>query len=252
MVYDSLKEAGLTEGEIKVYVSLLKLGPSTSGAIVDASGVSRSIIYNILDRLSDKGLVTHIIRDKTKRYEARDPTQIRDYLDKKQSKLDKTKEDVEELIPKLLEFRENTPNSRAQIYSGFKGVQSAHERTYLKLKKGEEYYYLGVFPEQSEKYQLYWQRDHKRRAKSGIKCRLLYNQGTDKGVLKNRNSYKGGEARYMDSDVKTPAWIMGYKDTTLIGLQDAEFAIEIVNQKIADSFKEYFEHFWKESKKFKG
>ncbi|MBS3167698.1 hypothetical protein J4216_01085 [Candidatus Woesearchaeota archaeon] len=40
-----LREAGLTEGEIKVYLALLELGTSTSGPIVEKSGVARSIIF---------------------------------------------------------------------------------------------------------------------------------------------------------------------------------------------------------------
>jgi hypothetical protein len=36
----------------------------------------------------------------------------------------------------------------------------------------------------------------------------------------------------------------------VIGLQDADIAIEIINQKIADSFKAYFEEFWKMTKRF--
>ena len=46
-----LKEVGLTEGEAKVYLALLELGASTSGPIVKKSRVSRSIIYNILEKL---------------------------------------------------------------------------------------------------------------------------------------------------------------------------------------------------------
>lgn len=70
--------------------------------------------------------------------------------------------------------------------------------------------------------------------------------------MNNRNSYKDSEARYMPFPVKTPAWIMGYKDVTVIGLQSNEgMAIEIINQEIADSFREYFEAFWKISKPLK-
>ena len=55
----------------------------------------------------------------------------------------------------------------------------------------------------------------------------------------------------MPTDIRTPAWFLGYKDVVVIGLQGAEIAIEIINQKIADSFKAYFDEFWKKSKPFK-
>jgi len=56
----------------------------------------------------------------------------------------------------------------------------------------------------------------------------------------------------MPLSVETPSWILVYKDVSAIILQgDEPLAIEITNQKIADSFREYFEAFWKLSKPFK-
>ena len=74
----------------------------------------------------------------------------------------------------------------------------------------------------------------------------MFNRDTKPEILKNRNSFKGADARYMPTDLKTPAWFLTYKDTTTIILQDpTEIAVEIINQEIADSFKAYFEEFWK-------
>ncbi|RMD45562.1 TrmB family transcriptional regulator, partial [Candidatus Pacearchaeota archaeon] len=52
-----LKEIGLTNGETKVYLSLIKIGESTVGPIAKKSGVSLSKIYEILNNLIKKGLV---------------------------------------------------------------------------------------------------------------------------------------------------------------------------------------------------
>ena len=120
---------------------------------------------------------------------------------------------------------------------------------YQKLKRGDDFYYLGIPALQEKTYHLYWQRDHKRREKAGLHSRALFNKNTDSDILKNRNSYKYSEARYIPLAIKTPAWIMGYKDVTVIGLQSTEgIALEIINQEIADSFRAYFEAFWKMSK----
>ncbi|MEK6908853.1 MAG: helix-turn-helix domain-containing protein [Nanoarchaeota archaeon] len=252
MDLSTLREAGLTNGEIKVYTSLLKLGSVTSGPLIKESHISRSIIYEILNKLIEKGLVSYVIKDKTKHYQASDPKAIEGYIEERIKSLNKNKSEIEGILPYLLSLKNSAKGSTVQAYEGFKGIQIAHENLYERLKKGDEYYYLGIFSFQKEEQHSYWQRDHLRRIKAGIKCRLLFNNDTDKSVLKNRNGYKGCEARYMPSDIKTPAWVGGYKDVTFIGLQtDEPIAIEIVNQPIADSFKAYFEEFWKKSKKFK-
>ena len=63
--------------------------------------------------------------------------------------------------------------------------------------------------------------------------------------MKNRSSYKGAEARAMTVNIKTPGMFLIFKDTTLIFLQSpTAMAVEIVNQQIADSFKQYFDYFW--------
>ena len=81
---------------------------------------------------------------------------------------------------------------------------------------------------------------------------MLFNTDTDTNVLKDRNSYQGCDSRYMPIDIKTPALFTSYEDTTLILLQAPEaLVIEIISQQIADSFRSYFDEFWKKTKPFR-
>ncbi len=246
-----LQKMGLTDGEIKVYLALLKLGSTTSGPLTDESGVSRSKIYHVLERLVKKGLVSHIIKQKTRYFQAAEPSKLKEYIQKKKQEIEKQEHEIESLIPQLeLHQKLGKELKEAQIFEGFKGIQAVNEHTYAKLSRGEEYVCLGIPAFQGKTFDLYWRRDHRRRAKEGIKCRMLYNQGTDQEILESRNDIKGCDARYMPIPLHTPAWFMVYKDTTAIILSSKEgIAIEIVNQDIAESFKAYFEEFWKKSDK---
>lgn len=248
----SLKEAGLTDGETKVYLAMLELGSSTTGPVVKKSGIAKSIVYEIIEKLIRKGLVSFIIKDKIRHFQAAEPDKILDFIDERKRQLDENKKNVERMLPQLLAMKESAKPSGAQVYEGFKGIRTVHEHIYLKLKKGEGYFYLGISPFAEESQHAYWQKDHVRRAKARIRCRLLFNQGTDPKILMNRNKYKYCDARYMPVGIQTPSWIMGYKDVTVIGLQSKNgMAIEIINQEIANSFSAYFESFWKKSKLFK-
>ena len=75
-----LEDLGLTKGEVKVYLALIGLGETTSGPIVEQSGVSVSKVYQILNRLAKKGLSSHILKGKTKYFKAADPNRLLDYL----------------------------------------------------------------------------------------------------------------------------------------------------------------------------
>lgn len=252
MGIECLKEAGLTEGEIKVYLALLEIGSSTTGPIVEKSGISRSIIYHILEKLIQKGLVSRITKNKTKFFQAQDPQKIMDYMNERKQQFEKNMGDVEKLLPELMLKQSMAQKSEANMYFGFKGIVTAHEHSYLKLKKGDEYVYMGVPAYQPKEQHMYWKRDHLRRAKAGITTRILVNRDTSTDVLKNRNGYKGCDARYMPKGIKTPAWFMIYKDTVLIGLPHPNtIAVEIVNKEIASSFFSYFEEFWSRSEPYK-
>ncbi len=243
-----LQHADLTDGESKVYLALLELGASTTGPIVDKSGVARSIIYQILERLMEKGLVSFITKQKTKYYQAATPTKLLEYMDQRANTLADHRKKVEAAIPQLLLKQASAAKTQATVYTGFKGIRTAHEHLYDKLGKGDEWVYLGVPIFQPEEQHAYWKKDHIRRVREGITFRALFNKGVDAKTLKNRNSYKDGVTKVMDSDIQTPAMFLMYADTVVIILQDPEaIAVEIVNKHIADSFKAYFEEFWKRS-----
>ncbi|EIQ82293.1 UNVERIFIED_CONTAM: TrmB family transcriptional regulator [Streptococcus canis] len=53
----AMKYFGFTEMETKVYVSLLEFGPSTGYEISKKSGVPRSKVYNILEKLVKEGII---------------------------------------------------------------------------------------------------------------------------------------------------------------------------------------------------
>ena len=55
-----LEELGLTSGEVKVYLALLELGPSSAGEIIEKSRLQNSVIHFCLNRLKEKGLVSYI------------------------------------------------------------------------------------------------------------------------------------------------------------------------------------------------
>src|SRR3989344_8787493 len=106
-----LKEVGLTDGEIKVYLALLELGSSTTGPMINKSGIARSIIYQILEKLMQKGLVSQIIKEKTKYFQAAEPNRILGYIDEREKQLDDNKKKIEKLLPELLLKQKMAPKS---------------------------------------------------------------------------------------------------------------------------------------------
>ncbi len=253
METQTLERIGLTKGEIRAYLALLKMGPGPAGAVAKGAGVSRSKIYLILDKLEKKGLASHVEKRGVQHYQAVEPSKIQDYLKEKREELEGVEKEFREFLPKLEAFhRQQGSAQHVTIYQGFRGLRVAHEHIYLKLKRGDEYYALGA-PETHmwKPLDWFWVRDHRRRVKEGIRCKILFNADVSEEVLRHRNGQRLCEARYMPTGMVTPAEIEVYKDTTLIITISAEpISVEIVSKEIADSFRAYFQQFWKRSKPF--
>jgi HTH-type transcriptional regulator, sugar sensing transcriptional regulator len=77
---------GLSSGEARVFLSLLKIGSARVGQIVKESNVSYSKVYDVLDRLSSKGLVSHIILGNVKYFNAVEPYRLEEYIKRKEQK----------------------------------------------------------------------------------------------------------------------------------------------------------------------
>src|SRR3989338_3398114 len=168
-----LQKIGLTEGETKVYIALLEIGSTTTGPIVDAAKVSRSKIYHILERLIEKGLVTTIIKAKTKYFQAADPRRLQDFLNTKEKELEQNKKEVLTLIPQLELHKKMSVEEEAEIYRGIEGIKTARELALKVLKKGDTFYCLAANKINLQALQPYWHDFHLRRAKMSIFAKYL-------------------------------------------------------------------------------
>jgi len=251
----SLEMLGLTRGEAKAYIALLRLGQTSTGPIARQSGVSTSKLYVILDRLEKKGLVSHVELRGVRRYQAVEPAKIRDYVRQRKDEVEALERRLESIIPDLeREYRRqrNEAPQNISVFQGFKGLMTAHEHMYLKLREGDEYVVLGIPQVEAWDRYGFFEKDHLRRAKAGISCRLLFNEGVDREILSDRNRHRLCEARFMPSAIRTPAYFTVFADTTLVVIPTVEtITIEIVNREAADAFRAYFEEFWGKSKPFR-
>src|SRR5437868_1279448 len=110
-----LEDLGLTHAEIKVYTSLLELGSSPAGRILEKSGLQNSVVHRALNSLIEKGIINYIVSGKRKVYQATDPEQFYRFIDEKKRRFD-------ELLPELKKKQRLARHSEtATIYKGVRG-----------------------------------------------------------------------------------------------------------------------------------
>ena len=89
-----LREFGLSDNEITIYIALLKTGTTTANRIAEITGLKRSTTYDNLHLLMSKGLASKIIKDQVSYYTAAEPKKIVNLLEEK-------KQRVEKIVPEL-------------------------------------------------------------------------------------------------------------------------------------------------------
>ena len=249
MEEELFRKIGLTEGEIKVYLALLRLGETTVGAIVRESKVSKSKIYDILDKLIEKGFVGYIIKSGTKYFAANDPKMIMEFINKKSEEIEKTRAEAEKILPKLALQRSTLGQKKvAEVYEGFHGLKAIREDLILTLKKSDEFLVLGAPKIANEKWEGWFLDFHRRRETRGVEMRIIYNSDA-KQFGEVRKKFKLTKVKYLPSDLVSPNWIDIFNDVVLFVVILKEPLTFVMRDKsLADSFRVYFDIMWKVSK----
>ncbi len=253
MIENALREIGLTEGEIKVYLALLEIGTTTTGKIIKQSKISASKVYQILEKLSQKGLVSQVIKQKTRYFQAADPKRIIDYLSDKEIALGEQKENIQKLLPALW-IKQQKSESGAEMYQGLGGIKTMFYSILNDLKKSEEYYVIGAGLgfQNNEIVQLMLKEFHQKRAQKGIFANLLYN--FELYPLTKELKFKLCKIKPMPQELSTSTQIMIFEEKIFLILWKKDpLGFVIKDLELRDSFKKYFDSLWnRDIQTFKG
>lgn len=244
-----LEKIGLTGSEIKVYLALLEIGSSQKGPIVKKSGINPSKVYEVMDKLISKGLVSHVTKNKVKHFKAAPPSRIKDYLEEKKREINLYEKEFKTLLPQLeLKQRMAEPETDAEIFRGWKGMETVYQDMINTLKKGQIDYGFGaskgVNPEKSRRfYDKFMEKAHRK----GIKIKVILNKDSKEYFESSKAINKHVQAKYLPQT--TPAEINVYADKTLIvNLTKEPLVVMIKSKEVARSFKQYFEVMWAAAK----
>lgn len=247
MVIENLQDLlkiGLTDGEAKVYLALLELGSSTAGPIVKKSGVAYSNIYDVLQRLMEKGMASYIVKNKTRYYQAASPSNIYLYLEKKEKELLAQKEALQVLLPKLQKLQEIKPQQEAEIFLGKKGLRTAYEKLFAEArKKDEELFFYIQEPAYAQETDLFYFsiQDILKR----VPARGISNKEYKKSAFIQQAKYI--QMRYVAFPIPGNMEVCNDK-LLLVSWEKPTIGILIHSSPIAANFRRYFNAVWKVAK----
>lgn len=234
-----LQGLGLTVNEAKIYLALLEIGQSLAGTIAKKAKVHRRNVYDALERLIEKGLVTYVIKSNRKYYEAINPEKIINIL---KEKLNIASHALPELLKK---YKASKSKQEVSILQGVEGIKTFCEDIYKENKNlvvigstGKAYTHLKYFMPS-------W---IKKMNKLKIKIKALWN--FDAINKKEFTKSLKMDSKTLPEKFSTPTQIFIYGDKSgIIVWSETPLCILIKNKEISNGFRKYFDFMWKFSKR---
>jgi len=242
MKEEALRKFGLTDREIRVYLALLELDEALASKVAEKTNIPRTLIYDILENLSNKGIVSYVIKANKKYFSALDPDSLIEVLRNQEKEREEL---ITKALPELLKLKGKKLKEKAkvEVYEGKEGVKTVFNDV---LRVGKEFLCFGstgISP-QIIPYEL--SRFHKERIKRKMNWKVIYN---DDGLGRKRgqevNKWKYSEVKYMEKTSPTTTYCYDNKVAIVLWIKERLLAIMIEDNIIANSFREFFKVLWK-------
>ena len=243
-----LESVGLTNYEATVYLSLLRLGTSKTGAILKDAGLNTGKIYEILEGLKTKGLASESIINNVRHFTAAKPSKILEFIENKQKKIDEEKKTISKILPELNNISEsNFLEPKAITYTGFNGFKTAVMECYGELKKGEEMLGMGIASLEDKKIDEFWMEFSYERIAKGVRVRLLFAEDKSR-FARDFKKFKHTEVRILEGITPVTVSIFGENKTLITNYMNPMTCTLIYDKYTVDSFRVFFEGLWEKAR----
>jgi|TARA_B100001971_G_C18247080_1_gene575105 sugar-specific transcriptional regulator TrmB len=239
-----LEKLGLTRNESIVYLSLLQLGTSKTGKILESSRLNSGKIYEILNSLKIKGLVSESIINNIRHFTASPPSQLLEYIEKKKEAIELEEKSIKPYLNQLEKLQKETAKEvKASTYIGFRGLKTAATEILEILSSKDEVLSLGMSENKEPLFKNFWLNWENKRIQKKIPARYIFyakkEQYTNYKKLKLTKSKIITKFKPVDID------IYGKDKIMIINYAEPITCILIHDENTATNFRNFFEQLWK-------
>lgn len=245
MNLEVLRKLGFSEGEIKIYSAMLDLGATSINNIHEKVGIDRRNIYDILNKLIERGLVSYFDEDGKRIFRISNPEKIISYIEEKKAGLDEIKQEVNKILPEIKkEFGSKKEELKAEIFRGSEGMKAVWD-DFLNY---DVIYWIGSGMYVPLRFPAFWDDWNKRRMKSKVESYHLFRSDKQKDV-KNRKGFdknKITDWRFLPKEFSgnpTVTVVYGNKVAQML-LGDNINVFVITNKELAENYKKYHKYLW--------
>ncbi|PIR04518.1 MAG: hypothetical protein COV59_00110 [Candidatus Magasanikbacteria bacterium CG11_big_fil_rev_8_21_14_0_20_39_34] len=247
-ILSALKSFDLSENEAKVYTTVLSLGLTNVGPIVEKSKLHRQSVYVALEKLKDIGLMSEVTKNNRKHFEASSPQKIVRQMEEKCRK-------AKEILPTLLKleaeakekFETRVLYGKNEFFENLKEISESAARTdkVMRILGGARdtdfYKFLG------KNYKSYIALLKKLGV---VKYAIGPSDYTDEFKIKFIHE-EGNKLKTMDVGLTTPTYTRITPEMVSVEIYGPDVTIiQMKNKVIAKSYCEHFNLLWEQAVPF--
>lgn len=246
MQLKELKELNLTTGQIKVFESILEQGTIGIHKIQERTGLERRAIYDIVNKLIEKGFITYVEEKGKRKYQITHPRNLREAIESKQ----KTLIELSKKLPQITDiFNSKKLDIKAEVYRGNEAMKALLNES---LEYDATYWIGGNSGVEliNEDMKLWFKRWTKKRVQQKKFMYDLVDHGTHLEDYKPNDIEKHKKEYYkyctLPKHLRSPMVIImfGTKVAQVLWSKQS-FGFVLDSKDLNESFMKYFHYFWK-------
>lgn len=235
---EELKQYGLSDKEVKVYLACLKKGNSTANDISELSEIRRSTVYEVIETLRKKGFISSFKFNKKTYFNSLEPEKILNLIKDKESL-------IRNIIPSLNNLKNSVlkrPN--VEMFEGKLGIKAAVED----MLNSSEILVYGASSAGDRLFEHYTENFARRRVKKKIFMRAVLERNFSEH-MSDKIITKYTKVKTLDSLKNHTTVYFIYDDKLLLlTLGNELIALRITSPLLVESQKKIFESLWSMAK----
>ena len=214
---------------------MLSLGEATATKLAERTGLDRTLMYQLTNKLIVRGLVSYVVRNNVRYFSAADPETFLKELHEKEEKFKR-------ILPELKERQRNIkPETKVEVYRGKEGINTIYR---MVLREKKPYYLFGGGEEACTRVELINRKFVRKAVKEKIPGKILERKKAWFFVGENE------EYRFIPDELISSTTTMLWNDKTAIFVwSEPYYVILIENPEITRDNLTTFNYLWKNGEK---
>jgi HTH-type transcriptional regulator, sugar sensing transcriptional regulator len=238
VINNMLDDLNLTETEYNIYVALLKSEKSLASDIIKKLKLHRATVYDVLNRLIEKGLASYILINNKKYYSGTNPEKLNNILIERKKELEIKEQRIKKIVQDLSKLKLVGTDKKhiATIYEGKEGLKTIMQEILATKKNfyslgGEELRFQDLLPI----YTKFWAKERER-------LKIYAKKLLTEPKLSN---WKYNIEKQVPKGYGMPSSILIYGNKVAIMINIEPLTIIVIdNKNVAQSYISHFNMLW--------